>query len=72
MKKLERVKKLSKTLEYERIKRGMTHKEFAELLGIPRSSVTAYIIGNRIPGVKRLRKISKLLSIDIAKLLTED
>ena len=72
MKKLERTKKFSKTLEYERIKRGMTHEEFAEFLGVPRSSVTAYIIGKRLPGAKRLRKMSKLLNIDIAKLIIID
>lgn len=72
MKKLERTKKLSKTLEYERIKRGMNHEEFAEFLEVPRSSATAYIIGKRLPGAKRLRKMSKLLNIDIAKLLIID
>ena len=43
MRKAEKATKLAKTLEYERLKKGMTHEEFSNFLGIPRSSVTTYL-----------------------------
>lgn len=71
MKNEKRAKKLSKILEYERVKRGMTHEEFAKFLNIPRSSLTAYIIGQRLPRAKRLMSIISIFNIDIAKFLEE-
>lgn len=70
MKKEEKAKKLAKILEYERLKRGMTHQEFSELLGLPRSSVTAYLLAMRLPGAKKIKIISQRLNLDIPKLIT--
>ena len=67
----EKAKKLAKLLEYERLKKGMTQQEFSELLGIPRSSVTSYLLGNTLPGAKKIKIISQKLNLDIPKLLIE-
>lgn len=69
MRKAEKATKLAKTLEYERLKKGMTHEEFSNFLGIPRSSVTTYLLARSLPGANRLKIISKKLNLDIAKIL---
>lgn len=69
MRKVEKATRLAKTLEYERLKKGMTHEEFSNFLGIPRSSVTAYLLARSLPGANRLKIISKKLNLDIAKIL---
>lgn len=72
MKKVEKTRKLAKTLEYERLKRGMTHQEFSEFLGLPRSSVTSYLLARTLPGAKKIKIISQKLNLDIAKLLINE
>ena len=69
MRKAEKATPLAKTLEYERLKKGMTHEEFSNFLGIPRSSVTTYLLARSLPGANRLKIISKKLNLDIAKIL---
>ena len=69
MRKVEKATRLAKTLEYERLKKGMTHEEFSNFLGIPRSSVTTYLLARSLPGANRLKIISKKLNLDIAKIL---
>lgn len=70
MKKIEKAKKLANALEYERLKRGMTHEKFSEFLELPRSSVTSYLLGRTLPSAKRINIISQKLNLDIPKLLT--
>lgn len=69
MKKSEKATRFAKALECERLERGMTHQEFSNFLGIPRSSVTTYLLARSLPGAKRLKIISKKLNLDIVKIL---
>ena len=66
-----RAVKLSNILEYESLKRGLTHDGMSKLLDIPRSSITYYIQGKRVPGAATLKKISDKLNIDIATIFME-
>lgn len=68
----EKTKKLAKLLEYERLTKGMTQQEFSEFLGIPRSSLTTYLLGKRLPGARKIKTISKKLKLDIPKLLIKE
>lgn len=68
----EKTKKLAKLLEYERLTKGMTQQEFSEFLGIPRSSLTTYLLGKRLPGARKIKIISKKLKLDIPKLLIKE
>lgn len=61
---------ISNILKYERIKRGMTQKQFAEMLQISRGSLAHYESG-RVPLPSTLKKISDRLKIDLAKALME-
>jgi transcriptional regulator with XRE-family HTH domain len=61
---------VSKTLKYERLKRGMTQKEFARLLETDRGSIAHYENG-RIPLPATLKKFSDKLDVDLAKALME-
>ncbi|NFM24714.1 helix-turn-helix transcriptional regulator [Clostridium sporogenes] len=61
---------ISKTLKYERLKRGMTQKQFAELLGTDRGSIAHYENG-RVPLPPTLKKFSDKLDVDLAKALME-
>lgn len=65
----EKSKKLATLLEYERLSRGMTHQQFSEFLGFPRSSVTSYLLARTLPGAKKIKIISQKLNLDIPKLL---
>ena len=66
-----RAVKLSNILEYEALKRGLTHEGMSKLLDIPRSSITYYLQGKRLPCAATLKKISDKLNIDIAKIFME-
>lgn len=48
-------------LRKARYKLGMTQKEFADLLGINKSSLSLYETGDRQPGFPRIRKIVEKL-----------
>lgn len=60
----------AETLKYERLKRGMTQKEFAELLGVDRPSVAHYE-NDRIPSPQRVKEFGTILGVDLAKAIIE-
>ena len=48
-----------------RLKRGMTQKQFAEIIGIPTQSYAKYESGILKPGYGNLYKLAKALDLDI-------
>lgn len=67
MKRKEKAKILADILEYQRLSKGMTQQELANFLGISRSSLTYYLLGERFPNPAKIKEMSKKLNIDIAK-----
>ena len=61
---------LADRLKYERLNRGMTQFQFAELLETNRSAIGYYENG-RIPLPVSLKKFSNILKVDLAKELIE-
>ena len=61
----------AKALKYERIKRGMTQKEFAELLGTDRSAIAHYE-NDRVPLPTTLKQFSDKLNVDLAKAVIDE
>lgn len=63
------MKKLSesigKKIKALRKTKKLTQEEFAELLGIKRSSVSNYEIGRRAPHIKELQRISEKLGVPL-------
>jgi len=57
---------LKELMKYERLKRGMTQQEFADLLGVTRGTLAHYELG-RIPAPAALKRISEKLGVDLAK-----
>jgi len=62
---------LAKALKYERIKRGMTQKEFAKFLETNRSAISYYESGRK-PAPATLKIFSKKLKLDLARTLIEE
>ena len=56
---------IKQILKYERLKRGFTQEEFAEFLGIKRSTLARYEAGS-IPEPNKIKKLSSKLKIDLA------
>lgn len=48
-----------------RLKRGLTQSELAQLLGVKRSTVTAWELGNNSPRAAMLVKLSSILNCRI-------
>lgn len=55
-----------------RIEKGYSQKEFAEKLGVAKSTYCMYESGNREPNVQTIKKISKLLNVPTDELLGLD
>lgn len=62
---------LAKTLDYERLKRGMTQSEFAFFLGVPRGTLAHHLTGRRI-SPKILKRYSEKLDIDLASIAIKE
>lgn len=62
---------ISKILNYERLKRGMTQKEFSEFTGINRATLGHHLTG-RLPNPRAIKIYSDKLDIDIAKIIIND
>lgn len=52
-----------------RIKRGLTQKQLAELLGVKQQNVSDWERGERSPSVKNLKKLSEILNCQIDDLV---
>lgn len=59
-------------LKAARIKKGLTQKEVATLLGIATNTYTNYELGNREPDVERIKKLSNIFGISPNDLLGAD
>lgn len=55
-----------------RIEKGYSQKEFAEKLGVAKSTYCMYESGNREPNVQTIKKISELLNVPTDELLGLD
>ena len=58
----------AKNLKLERVAKGLTQKEFAEMLDIKPQSYQAYEKGVTLPTVENLIKISMLLNLSLDEL----
>lgn len=58
----------AKNLKLERIAKGLTQKQLAEMLDIKPQSYQAYEKGVTLPSVENLIKISMLLSLSLDEL----
>lgn len=54
-----------KTLSGLRQKAGLTQKELHKKTGIPMSSIAMYETGERIPSLKRAKKLAKFFEVPI-------
>ncbi|MFR1823886.1 MAG: helix-turn-helix domain-containing protein [Clostridium saudiense] len=63
----EKAKVLANILEYERLHKGLTQKDFADFLGLSRTSLSYYLMGKRFPNPAKIKIMSEKLGIDIAK-----
>lgn len=55
-----------------RIEKGFSQKEFAEKLGVAKSTYCMYESGNREPNVQTIKRISELLNVPTDELLGLD
>ena len=62
-------KKLSLKIKFEREKRGLTQKKFADKAGLSRNAVWKIESGKVSPSIDTLEKISNALEIDITNLV---
>lgn len=59
---------LVETLSGLRQKLGLTQKELHEKTGIPMSSIAMYEIGERMPSLKRAKKLAKFFEVPIEEI----
>lgn len=54
-----------KNLRYLREQRKIEQQEFADKLGIPRTTLACWELGTRTPKIKKVREIAEKLNVDI-------
>lgn len=57
-----------KTLSELRLKVGLTQKELHKKTGIPMSSIAMYEIGERIPSLKRAKKLAEFFEVPVEEI----
>jgi len=67
---------MKESLFFERLKstrkeKGISQQELSRMLGVSRSAVSSWEIGNNEPEMKTLRKIAEVLNVSVAYLLGE-
>lgn len=62
---------LSNILKNERIKRGLTQSNMAELLNLKRSTYSLYESGKREPDLQTIRNFSSILGVYMGDLITD-
>lgn len=60
---------MGKKIKVMRIKRGLTQKQLAELLGVKQQNVSDWERSLRSPSVKNLKKLSEILNCQIDDLV---
>ena len=55
-----------------RINAGLTQQQVADALGLDRTAIAHYEIGNSTPSLKNLPKICKLFNITLDELVSEN
>ena len=60
---------MGKKIKAMRIKRGLTQKQLAELLGVKQQNVSDWERGERSPSVKNLKKLAQILNCQIDDLV---
>ena len=60
---------MSETIKSIRAKSGLTQAEFAERLGVSKSTVSAWEVGTRRPGLDKIIKISSVFGVPVQKIL---
>ena len=61
---------LNKNLKYYRLKKKMSKKELASLIGVTPMAVTHYESGERNPDMKTIKAMAKALGVKTADFLT--
>ena len=61
--------KFNENLKEARIKKGLSQKEFADNIGVAKSTYSLYESGNREPNVQTIKKIADFLGISADELL---
>lgn len=64
--------RITKIFREERMKRGISQKEMAKLLGLSRSTYATYENGTRMPGVAMLKKFSQETGVSLDAILQGD
>lgn len=62
---------ISLKIKEARIKKGLTQKEFASLLGCTTISISRYECATRTPSLKTLQQMAKILGISLGALLDD-
>ena len=60
---------MGKKIKAMRIKRGLTQKQLAELLGVKQQNISDWERGERSPSVKNLKKMAEILNCQIDDLV---
>lgn len=60
---------LGKKIKEERIKKGLTQQEFADLLYVSDKTISSYECGRTIPDINTLFKISSILDVNLYSLI---
>ena len=60
---------LGETIDYLRRNNGITQQEFANMLNVPRTTVTKWICNVLTPDTKNLEAISHIFNISVDDLL---
>ena len=60
---------LGKKIKEERIKKGLTQQEFADLLYVSDKTISSYECGRTIPDINTLFKISNILDVNLYSLI---
>jgi transcriptional regulator with XRE-family HTH domain len=56
----------------ERVGRGLTQQQLADVVGVTRASICRYESGKRTPKIDTLQKIAKALDVDWTELVSEE
>ena len=56
-------------LKVARVKKGLTQKQLAELVGVSSSTINRIETGNQIPKVDILLKLAEILEVSVEELL---
>ena len=66
------MKKVGKNIKNARTEKNMTQLELADILGVSYQAVSNWERGNTMPDIAKIPDISKVLGIEISKLLGDD